>query len=125
MSSEPVQQADAGRTTPGPWIAYHGPRDTLVSINTLDGRCIGGVWTETWRENERGINENVLANARLIAAAPEMYEALKLLVDNPRFELASPKVAGRVSSERRDAAIEAWEGFVAMARAALAKAKGR
>lgn len=44
-----------------------------------DGKCIAHV--EGWEADPQS-KEEALANARLMAAAPVMYEALKLLVDN-------------------------------------------
>jgi len=64
--------------TPGPWVHYHGPKDTMVSINTLDGNEVGGVWCEAWSTKDRGINETVIANARLISAAPDLLAVVKL-----------------------------------------------
>ena len=61
------------------------------------------------------------ANARLIAAAPDLLAALQALVANPAFELGSPKIEGR-KGPRKTAAEEAWNGFVANAHAAIARA---
>lgn len=60
-----------------------------------------------------------------MAAAPDMLAALKGLVENPAFELGSPKVDGRAGGEKRAAAVNAWDQFVEDARTALAKAEGR
>lgn len=67
--------------TPGPWAHHHSPKDTTISVNTLDGNEIGGVWVKMWGDGRRGINETVLANAHLIAAAPDLLAALKEIND--------------------------------------------
>jgi len=54
------------RHTPGPWVAKGN--------NIWAGdECIGDVWSHDGQWSTRD------ANARLIAAAPEMLEALKLI----------------------------------------------
>ena len=64
--------------TPGPWKAageLTKPGDFLIKQDISDGPCyhIGEVW------NTNGNGENA-ANARLIAAAPELLDALRTLV---------------------------------------------
>ena len=49
--------------TPGPWYAYHTHKDVHRQIACKDGNLIA--------------KEVHHANARLIAAAPEMYEMLR------------------------------------------------
>ena len=98
--------ADA-KHTPGPWELARNDQHA-GSIATLYG-CEGGyieVWTTKW---PAGVNQE--ANARLIAAAPELLEALQSIVDDHEF-------CGNSWGDRR----EAW---IATARAALAKAEGR
>lgn len=102
--------------TPGPWEA---------------NRC-GEACPNRWNviaelgENERGIRlirtiDQVLdycgadeaeANARLIAAAPRLYEALSDLMENPDFDTA---IGGNP---------EMVEQLIERARAALAQARG-
>jgi len=87
------------RHTPGPWCASNG-KLVRVSTGTRPPITICGVH----RVGDRGGAQQCdpLANARLIAAAPEMLEALEGIV----------RVADRATPE-----------FDA-ARAAIAKAKG-
>ena len=89
--------------TPGPW-AYIVPDGHVVRHPQIYSD-FGPVANATW------LGENKLdqlkANARLIAAAPELLEALELLVDNPYRE-------GTESDER----------LRRIARAAIANATG-
>ena len=89
--------------TPGPW-AYIVPDGHVVRHPQIYSD-FGPVANATW------LGENKLdqlkANARLIAAAPELLEALELLVDNPYRD-------GTESDER----------LRRIARAAIAKATG-
>ena len=89
----------AAQHTPGPW---HPAGDQGVQIRS-EKHQIAKVWT--MRGNEWK------ANAHLIAAAPELLEALKLCEGNISSLLASthPRVYGE------------WLDFV---RAAIAKATG-
>lgn len=90
--------------TKGPWIAKkasHGPVDIFDSMGRDVVTVYGGGVGLEFQE----------ANARLIAAAPEMYEALKLALEywehrQQRYKNRSP----------------VW---VQNARAALAKSEGR
>lgn len=89
--------------TPGPWtlddrgykyiVSKSGDGYITRDICRLDGSTMAALAQE--------------ANARLIAAAPELLEALELLVDNPYRE-------GTESDER----------LRRIGRAAIAKAKG-
>jgi hypothetical protein len=72
--------------TPGPWQL---------------GDC-SLVWTE--RDKEMSV-----ANARLIAAAPELLEALEGIIDIGKRDLTNPK----------------YDGYFRTAREAILKAKGR
>ena len=59
--------------TPGPWVAYPHLRrrnHTEISADNLPVISIASVY---------GVKNQKMANARLIAAAPDMYEALKKL----------------------------------------------
>ena len=67
--------------TPGPWLieAQNSHTGAIATVhNTTD------VWVEIWSENwiVTGMGpEEQSANARLIAAAPDLLEALKRLSD--------------------------------------------
>lgn len=99
--------------TPGPWIGA-GPSfgDPLPRYTTV-------IVTE-WEESDNLVicelpfnhhdDENE-ANARLIAAAPELLEALKALIEN---------VGSCICYDESERECKAW----AMAEAAIAKAEG-
>lgn len=92
--------------TPGPWTAKpHGNHCFLMSENAQGFYCVCDVDTAT---------EQGRANARLIAAAPDLLEALTELVT--RRERASAKVGGSPDGS---------DNRYARARAAIAKAEGR
>jgi hypothetical protein len=104
-----VPNATAKAThTPGPW--RHGDGDRAVTgragarvIASVGDLCIDSQWPEDQ------------ANARLIAAAPTMYEALREMV-----KAVDPEGA------RRFAETDSGLGFALhLARAAIAKAEGR
>lgn len=79
--------------TPGPWVAVN-ERD----VDTADGKCIAimGVGVDEFE-----------ANAHLIAAAPDLYEALAAIMNHH---------ASKVLFGNRQMADNAWN--------ALAKARG-
>ena len=82
--------------TPGPWDADD------MAVRTNDKALVSLVYGN-------GDGSLFKANAHLIAAAPELYEALKLFVDaTPKLDMSDPCMVERVNR----------------ARAALAKARG-
>ena len=107
-----------------PWVIYHngdGP-DEVVGVTTqsaehLDSDGDGADICEMQNEGYFG-REQMIANARLIAAAPELYDAcnallglLQLLEGNP---LTHPEIVQVIRTNHR----------VEEARAAIAKATG-
>lgn len=100
----------SAKHTPGPW--------EMKTVRTSCGVCHKiGPWPHKWRAGEEMSaciyddypsppqgTDTMLANARLISAAPDLLEALENLVNS--FEKHRPK--------------EYWDA----ARAAIAKAKG-
>lgn len=76
--------------TPGPWIVENTTvyaLDETQSCNRFSARVEGG-WQ--WRSadsigasGDRTPSDELLANARLIAAAPALYEALKAITAYP------------------------------------------
>jgi len=87
--------------TPGPW---RWNKDKSVLFSRLNAAVVDS------KEDEHVGAVVVVnnANANLIAAAPELYNALELLV-NGFYEVDS---------------LEQWEMWIDQARAALAKARG-
>jgi hypothetical protein len=71
--------------TPGPWTIERSPIQSRGGSNTVFRigpfqACIYDDWRQ---EQERGISTSELeANANLIAASPELLEALKLIANH-------------------------------------------
>ena len=59
------------KPTPGPWKA-----ERIDNSSCFDIKCECGFFIATCHDGVRG-ESNAIANARLIAAAPELLEALK------------------------------------------------
>ncbi|MEN9393199.1 MAG: hypothetical protein RLZZ104_1542 [Pseudomonadota bacterium] len=104
--------------TPGPWKAFFGTENNKVLIgigeDTGEGitDCGFGLW--------RGKDEEANANAHLIAAAPELYEALLKL-------RSAYKSAEETEPNDRDALDKLITDLISVERAAdaaLAKASG-
>lgn len=97
--------------TPGPWVT-----DNSVlrgSINRLDEPRRHIALTSDW-EKEKGDREQNEANARLIAAAPELLEALEDVMSDLFYQIAS----------HHDERTARNYPSLVDARAAIAKAKG-
>lgn len=130
--------------TPGPWELWRGHRYVgggedicigagetwLVNMDHRASRCPGvydmaAEAAEDWDHkncpictiDDPEITEEQLANARLIAAAPDLLEALEWLLENDDVEIYASAIER--SGVRFD--FYDWEG---LARAAIAKAKG-
>jgi len=118
QASEPRADLNGSeRFTPGPWRIFWA-KDALgienshqiIGIGELNGAgitdCGFGVW--------RGGDGEAIANAHLIAAAPEMYRYLEII-----NKIASP------NPERTfDGVIRDLDAITDFARAALKKARG-
>lgn len=115
--------------TPGPWVIYPGTDGTeICAVDRTSGLPIRQIITRPVR------GDNWIANATLLAAAPELYQAVAMLVEWWGREDAGPQYsdpAGR-DGPRGDAEQQEWfYGNVnlagethRLARAALAKARG-
>lgn len=105
--------------TPGPWQIetwnYSGSR-TVPTIRTAKDAIaqLCNLWRPEDNPHEMGVAEQE-ANARLIAAAPDMLAALKAFLRAPSIGSSGP---GSVS-------IEVQTFNLNEARAAIAKAEGR
>lgn len=95
--------------TPGPWVVFDGH---FPGIDGDDGKFSVLIYGEELEEGGiRGrTSEEIAANARLIAAAPDLLEALD--------SLKSAVVEGWYSNG------EWWQEGIDLASAAIAKAKG-
>ncbi|NVN02178.1 MULTISPECIES: hypothetical protein [Asaia] len=111
----------SGKWTPGPWVPDFGE---VIRIRDASGATLATV-THTHLSGKRDLTE-VGASARLIAAAPELAEALEALLSDA-MELLKAAAWGYA---RQDITADDLEerGFApesfGRARAALAKAKG-
>lgn len=69
--------------TPGPWVVHQRPREPYEHghhVTTEDGLTICSVTYQLPSRTPMGVEETKrIANARLIAAAPELLEALETL----------------------------------------------
>lgn len=94
----------APKYTPGPWVArWWKETECLVGREKESPFCMAGVIAKG-----RGFsNEEVEANAHLIAAAPELLEALHNVLSCAEVEILK------------------YSGLWAQVRAAIAKAEGR
>lgn len=85
---------------PGPWNAY--PYEGCVMIANEDGEFI------EYPMNGKEFEGEVKATAELIAAAPELLETLKGLLELGKKDLSNPKYDGYFVSAR--AAVRSAEG---------------
>lgn len=101
--------------TAGPWtVSGEGPTSTSL-------RPSWSIDAESWQElavvfgnkDEESVTQEGKANACLIAAAPEMYEALKHIRDQTYLDAEGPELRAQN------------EGNHCIAAAAIAKAEGR
>ena len=111
--SEAATKKKTPAWTPGPWIASFTTENKRTGIGSWHLTHQGPVGvTVVPLLRVRPTNRWAYANAQLIAAAPELYEALQLLTD-------------RVSPDGRDGTCEAFfHEPLKLARAALKKARG-
>lgn len=74
--------------TPGPWIHHNYKTNVEITVAAVDGKHIADVYAIAFAGNGdrlRAVTPTDKANARLIAAAPEMLEALKLALEHLRI----------------------------------------
>jgi len=80
--------------TPGPWKIFEGwgadkRRPVIVdSIPDVDGKFVGNCICYA-----ASTNPDIEANANLIAAAPEMLEALKMVLQHKRIDDSESRMA--------------------------------
>ena len=98
--------------TPGPWEV--GSTGIITAKSATTFIC------DTRKSAKRFLppNAEIDANARLIAAAPELLEALESIANN-RLSVDVPND----EIDKHDYA-QGWDELVKIARAAIAKAKG-
>jgi hypothetical protein len=106
----------ATKHTPGPWkidesidyaVSVHAPwSDKVKAGNTpLFGDYRGGIICEMHYNSGVPTKEQALANAKLIAAAPELFEALCYAI---KFIELCPKL----DEEDKPRGLEKWQGII-------------
>lgn len=120
MGQEERGAAEQAKHTPGPWVVWNDREDDGATIANEDGRKLARVNADTISEDlDETLSPEGKANARLIAAAPEMFAALQKVPrrhDRRRRALRALYDNGDL---RDEAACDCW---VADVRAAVAKA---
>lgn len=102
--------------TPGPWkVTGLSGNDGDIKIIEADTRTVA--WTPITSDNGECLSNQGKANARLIAAAPELLETLERL---NLLEIESTE-AGTVAEGPE---LREWSDAFEQAREAIAKAKG-
>ena len=98
--------------TPGPWYVVTGPPNGVAVHWSLDGQICPLRWTDGLRPD---VEARVMADARLIAAAPELLAALR--------ECLEQLVAYEEQRWLGDGPADAGRPDIKAARAAIAKAE--
>lgn len=101
----------AGKFTAGPWKVHPVAKTAVVGSSGFVVAACGGYSTNTRDAGE--VHDELVANARLIAAAPLMYEALRGIAQVARSKgmtEADMKAAMRDIAEHARAALAAATG---------------
>lgn len=110
--------------TPGPWSVFHGKNNRvfIYAGEHLESIHDGNTLAEMQEKPFGGIDEEGEANARLIAAAPELLEALEHLLEGESCQSKVNFDGTAKPSPQSDC--ECWTcEAVNNARAAIAKAR--
>lgn len=79
--------------TKGPWVSHEHGVGELIVYDALDQTCICSLIdcdeSLAWK-HDYSVSEEGRANAQLISAAPELYEALQTCLDCLGDEFALP-----------------------------------
>jgi len=98
---------NSNKWTPGPWKKqFEFDYEPIYLVS--EGNLIATVAPDNLQEATEEFGEVNLANARLIAAAPELYEALQGILEIGKRDMSNPK----------------YDGYFNTAKEALAKARG-
>lgn len=117
MCEKSEQICEGQGHTPGPWRQGENYPSRILAGEGSAARIVAGTCLPV---DEETPNETELANARLIAAAPDLLEALKLYMASVELMNAAMKDGGNVHG-----ALSALVGAEDMANWAIAKAEGR
>ena len=99
-----------GAHTPGPWMLDVRQRFSCgIRVSDADGCLI--YESRSWHDAAQKARADNEAEARLIAAAPDLLEALRDLYDAAEQPLDDPMADG-----------QRWACYIRQARAAIAKA---
>lgn len=107
--------------TPAPWTIDRGPSKTYAEICAADWHGLAKVVVRFSGDNTD--DATGLANARLIAAAPDLLFALQRLMD--LIELSGPRRIAPHKSPIEAVRATLGQAEYEAARAAIAKAKGQ
>lgn len=108
-----VPKPGKGQHTPGPWNSIAYGKTTKGEIIIAGGKEFSNLLAEVYKQKNEDSQE---ANARLIAAAPELLEALKSLYENCSMihnqwgEGANQKQADEAIRKGKEAIRKATEG---------------
>jgi hypothetical protein len=113
---------EAAKHTPGPWkldsdTPFHRNRVWTRDMRPIVNLCSVGM-------GPSDIDPEAQANARLIAAAPDLYEAARLLEAAEDFNANCPECDGEGVPELCPACFPLFDNARLARRAAIAKANG-
>lgn len=112
--------------TPGPWEADQTVADTWIIGPDQQVRTVRGTVARVQHASHMRLRAETVANARLIAAAPELLDALRSAL--PLAEKGYAWWQNRYEANPSDEASGHLDGLLATieaVRAAIAKAEGR
>jgi hypothetical protein len=113
-----------GQHTQGPWIVSLDPR--YPSEPCIDAVIDGVVWHVALCHNAAGPEDgSAEANARLIAAAPELFAALKEALPALRAEVEKQTIASAATPSVESVTLRAAKSRYEAAVAVLAKIDGK
>ncbi len=117
--------------TPGPWSVIDGNKDVIAGNKEdfcpIQGcGCCGSPWVSDAKFSDT--SDEAKANARLIAAAPDLLEALKIAasyMESMWFQIDAEYGSGSPTNDQMEKQIRSgeWPEMSAI-RAAIAKATG-
>lgn len=107
--------------TPGPWIVSSHPTANTYNLEIKhNDNLVAVAACQTWGYGATATRLEAQANARLIAAAPELLEALRACEEELRLW-----ANGINHRNMNKAKVSAKYGAIGLARTAIAKAEGK